>query len=190
MMKAETNIPNEQLRRNLPNKIILSINNLFHRIRGADISMKTIIFKGAELLRYPKNIKIGSDSIIKSGAHICPCNESAQISVGRRTTIGFYTFLYASNKIIIGNDCMIAPFVYIVDSNHNSEINIKMNMQENISKPIVVGDDVWIGTKAVILSGVTIGNGAIISAGSVVNKDVEPNSIVGGVPAKLIDYRK
>ena len=85
---------------------------------------------------------------------------------------------------------MIAPFVYIVDSNHNSEINIKMNMQANISKPIVVGDDVWIGAKAVILSGVTIGSGAIISAGSVVNKDVEPNSIVGGVPAKLIDYRK
>lgn len=190
MMNAEINTPNEQLRRNLPNKIILSINNLLHRLRGADISKKTVIFRGAELLRYPKNIKIGSDSIIKSGTHICSCNESAQISIGRRTTIGFYTFLYASNKIIIGNDCMIAPFVYIVDSNHKMTASIRMNLQDNETKPIKIGDDVWIGAKAVILSGVDIGDGAVISAGSVVTENVMPNSIVGGVPAKHLKYRQ
>jgi len=84
---------------------------------------------------------------------------------------------------------MIAPFVYIVDSNHNSQPNINMNLQDNLSEQIIVGNDVWIGTKAVILAGVTIGDGAIISAGSLVNEDVMPNSIVGGVPARHLKYR-
>lgn len=53
-------------------------------------------------------------------------------------------------------------------------------------KPITIGDDVWIGGHSTILPGVTIGNGAIVAAGAVVTKDVEPNTVVGGVPAKVI----
>ena len=56
-------------------------------------------------------------------------------------------------------------------------------------KKVVIGDDVWIGANAVILPGVTIGEGSVIAAGSIVNKDVEPFSIVGGVPAKVIKMR-
>ena len=58
-------------------------------------------------------------------------------------------------------------------------------------KPLpVIGNDVWIGANCVITAGVRIGTGAVIAAGAVVTKDVEPNSIVGGVPAKIIRYRK
>lgn len=188
-MKKDIQLPNKQLRRFLPNKFISALINYFHRLRGTKISPSSIIFYGAKFLRYPKNIKIGNHAVVKNFVEICSCNEDALIEIGDRTTIGNYSFIYASKRIIIGDDCMIAPFVYVVDSNHNSKPDIKMNLQDNLSEQIIIGNDVWIGAKAVILSGVVIGDGAIISAGSVVNQNVKPNSIVGGVPAKHLKYR-
>lgn len=189
-MIQNKDIPNEQFRKHLPNKFLLILTNLFYRLVGVKISHKSIIYLGAKLLRYPKNIKIGDESIIKSGAHLCPCNENAFIKIGKRTTIGFYTFIYASKNITIGNDCMIAPFVYIVDSDHGTKLGQKMNLQENNTKSISIGNDVWIGSNVNILSGVSIGDGAIIAAGSVVGDDVQQNSIVGGVPARFIKNRQ
>jgi len=122
--------------------------------------------------------------------HICPCNKKAEVFIGSRTTVGFNTFIYASSKITIGKDCMIAPFVYIVDSDHGTDKKIFMNKQSNVSNPIQIGSDVWIGVRSVILSGVSIGDGAVIAAGSVVSKDVPPYAIVGGVPAKILGERK
>ena len=65
-----------------------------------------------------------------------------------------------------------------------------MNTQPYYRKPIVIGDDVWIGACAIILKGVTINNGAVIAAGAVVTKDVEPYAIVAGNPARIIKYRQ
>lgn len=84
---------------------------------------------------------------------------------------------------------MIAPFVYIVDSDHGINLGTPMNLQKNISRPILIGSDVWIGAHSIILSGVKIGDGAVIAAGSVINQDVPANTIVGGVPAKIIKER-
>lgn len=84
---------------------------------------------------------------------------------------------------------MIAPFVYIVDSDHGIERTLPMNRQPNIVEPIVIGSDVWIGAHAVILRGVTVGKGAIIASGAVVKHDVPAYSIVGGVPARVIGER-
>jgi acetyltransferase-like isoleucine patch superfamily enzyme len=90
--------------------------------------------------------------------------------------------IYCFTSIKIGENVAIAEDVIIRDSD-NHPVN---NGHENISKPIVIGDKVWIGMRATILKGVTIGDGAIIAAGSVVTKDVAPGTLVGGVPAKLI----
>nr|WP_200389622.1 DapH/DapD/GlmU-related protein [Thiocapsa imhoffii] len=65
-----------------------------------------------------------------------------------------------------------------------------MNRQANIANPIRIGNDVWIGAHAAILSGVTIGEGAIVAAGAVVRQDVDPYTIVGGVPAKVLGERQ
>ena len=145
---------------------------------------------GASILRNLKNIRISSNVVIKSGAKICSCNKTAKIFIDSNTTIGNYSFIYSSEKIMIGKDCMIAPFVYLVDSDHGQDISSTMNTQPNITAPIIIGDDVWIGSHSVILPGVNIGTGSIIAAGSVVTKDVEKYSIYGGVPAKFLKNRK
>ncbi|EMR75105.1 acyltransferase family protein [Thermoplasmatales archaeon SCGC AB-540-F20] len=85
---------------------------------------------------------------------------------------------------------MIAPFVYIVDSDHSIIKGINMNEQPNLVSSIKIGNDVWIAAGAKILKGVTINDGAIIAAGAVVTKDVDKNSIVGGIPANKMGERK
>ena len=90
------------------------------------------------------------------------------------------TKIYCFNNITIGNNVAISENVIIRDSdNHNIEGTVN-------SAPIVIGDNVWIGMGAMILKGVTVGEGSVIAAGAVVTKDVAPNTIVAGVPAKEI----
>jgi virginiamycin A acetyltransferase len=104
------------------------------------------------------------------------------------------------SKLKIGNLCSIAQNVkFILDADHRTEtistfpFNVKILKEvkyEAISKGnIIVEDDVWIGYGAMILSGVKIGQGAVIAAGAIVTKDVPPYSIVGGIPARVLKYR-
>lgn len=190
MSRSVKTTANSQLRRHLPSFWLRQMRFWWQLWRGVDLSRTVVLFSGVFLLRYPRNIQIGPDVVIKSGAHICPCNSHALVKIGARTSVGFNTFLYASSAISIGDDCQIAPFAYIVDSDHGTRKDMPMNQQPNVASPIMIGNDVWIGAHSVILSGVTIGDGAIIAAGAVVNKDVEPYTIVGGVPAKLLGVRK
>ena len=113
-----------------------------------------------------------------------------QLSVGSNTSINSNTIIAVMEKVVIGNNVMIAPNVYILDVDHNFE-NRALPIAEQGYKtaPVVIEDDVWVGTGAVITKGVHIGKGAIIGANSVVTKDIPSYGIVGGVPAKLIKMR-
>ncbi len=96
--------------------------------------------------------------------------------------INGYTQIVCANSIKIGKDTAIAREVIIRDTDAHDIIG---KPHEKI-KPVVIGDHVWIGAKAMIMKGVTIGNGAIVAAGAIVTRDVPENSIVAGVPAKVI----
>lgn len=111
------------------------------------------------------------------------------ISIGNNSGIGPNCNL--SSPVTIGNDVMMGPDVKILTRSHSiGLLDIPMRMQgENNRLKVVISDDVWIGTRVIIMPGVTVGKGAVIAAASVVTKDVEPYSIVGGVPAKIIKYR-
>jgi virginiamycin A acetyltransferase len=109
-------------------------------------------------------------------------------------------FEQKNEKINIGNFVSIAPGVqFLLGVNHQTKTITTFPLYSRLIAPsnkdainngsITVEDEVWIGTDAIIMSGVTIGKGAIIAAGSVVTKDVPPYAIVGGVPAKLIRYK-
>ncbi|WP_459186833.1 acyltransferase [Parabacteroides sp. APC149_11_2_Y6] len=92
----------------------------------------------------------------------------------------------------IGNDVMMGPDVIIFTSNHEtSRTDIPMRGQgSTVPQKVIIHDDVWIGARVIILPGVTVGKGAILAAGAIVSKDVPEYSIVGGVPAKVLKYRK
>lgn len=182
--------PNEQMIAHLPAGWRLAWRRKLAEWRGVNLAYDTVLFDRVELLRFPDRIRLGRQVVIKSGAQLCPCNSNARIDIGDRTTVGFYSFLYSSAHISIGNDCMIAPFVYIVDSDHGTERGQRMNLQPNHARPISIENDVWIGAQSVILPGVTIHDGAIIAAGAVVREDVPPYTIVGGVPAKPLGERQ
>ena len=189
-MNKNINFRSSQFRNHTKYSLFNFLRYFYHKFRLGKIGKNVFISKNVSLLRFPKNIFIGDDVYFKDGVNICACNSNSKISIGSRTTIGFYTFIYSSENIQIGDDCSIAPFVYIVDSDHKINKNKKINEQENITSKIKIGNDVWIGTGAKILKGVSIGNGAVVSAGSVVNKNVKPYEIVGGIPAKNLSYRK
>lgn len=148
------------------------------------------IDKNVEFLRYPKNLFLGENMAIKEGVKICPCNLETKIHIGENTTIGYFSFIFASKGITIGDNCLLAPFVYIVDSNHEIQRSQLINSQTNSVEEIIIGNDVWIASNSTILKGVTIGNGAVIAANSLVNKDVPEYEIWGGSPAKKIGDRK
>src|SRR5690606_2693827 len=164
--------------------------NYVQKRRLGSIGKYVYLDDNVKLMRFPENIYIGDNAFIKEGARICSCNEKAVITIGKNTSVGYHVFIFASEKIEIGNDCMIAPFVYLVDSDHGSKKGVNMNSQPNETGPIKIGNDVWIGTGAKILKGVSIGDGAIIAAGAVVKEDVPAYMIAGGIPAKIISERK
>jgi len=115
--------------------------------------------------------------------------DGRNIRIGDYSGLGINCRLYG--PVSLGKHVMMGPDVIIITSNHKSDrLDIPMTEQGGTGPdPVVIGDDVWIGTRVIILPGVTVGHGAVLAAGSVVTKDVQPYAIVGGNPAKLIRYR-
>lgn len=115
---------------------------------------------------------------------------SPTLIIGNNSGIGANSIIGKYTKI--GNDVMMGPECIIYTRNHEfSRTDIPMNLQgmQNF-QPVTIGNDVWIGARCTILPGVSIGNGCIIGASAVVSKNVPDYAIVGGVPAKVIKYRK
>ena len=115
--------------------------------------------------------------------------DGGRIVVGNNVRINTGALLASHASIVIGDDCLIGEYVSLRDSNHGTAPDQPMRKQAHTSAPIVVGHNVWIARGVVILQGVTIGDGAIVAANSVVNRDVPAGAIFGGVPAKLIKMR-
>ena len=145
--------------------------------------------KTKDLIRQVNSVDIKSIRIAPDTTLMFPEN----ISIGKNTYINNNSFLKAGNnsKIIIGNDCLISYCIHMRTDTHNyMDSMTKINMQGHNEKDIIIGNDAWIGYGAQIMSGVTVGDGAVIAAGSIVTKDVLPYTVVGGVPAKKIKERK
>jgi acetyltransferase-like isoleucine patch superfamily enzyme len=115
--------------------------------------------------------------------------EGGAISLGRHVRINAGTMLVSYAGIVVGDHCLIGEYVSIRDADHGTAPGSLMRVQPHISAPIRIGNDVWIARGVVVLKGVTIGDGSIIAANSVVTKDVPAGVIAGGVPARTIKTR-
>lgn len=119
--------------------------------------------------------RCGEKVNIEKGAYFASNTE-----IGDRSGIGAYSII--ANKTIIGNDVMMARECLINPGNHAiDDVTKPMNRQGfEPNKPVIIEDDVWIGSRVIILPGVRVGTGAVVAAGAVVTKDVPPRAIVGG----------
>jgi acetyltransferase-like isoleucine patch superfamily enzyme len=109
------------------------------------------------------------------------CWPGARISIGNGTYLNRNAEVVAAHSVTIGRDCKIARDVIIMDTDQHEVPGMGL-----VSKPVRIGDHVWIGCRAIILKGVTIGAGAVVAAGAVVTKDVPARAVVAGTPARVL----
>jgi len=164
------------------------------RIRFADhikLGHGVYLDEGVYLHACPNGIDIGRDSIVMHGAVLHVYNfrgmPHSGISIGEDSLIGEYSVIRGQGGVKIGNRVYTSPFTQIIAVNHVFDDPEQPFVDQGITaEGIVIEDDVWLGAGAVITDGVRVGKGAVVAAGAVVTKDVEPHTVVGGVPAKLI----
>ena len=117
------------------------------------------------------------------------------ISVGDHVTLGNMPIMMAArSQIRIGSNVMFGPQVVFVGGGHNTSVVGQFMTDVHVKRAeddlgVVIEDDVWVGTRAIILHGVTVGRGAIVAAGSIVTHDVPPYAVVAGVPARIVRFR-
>ncbi len=134
---------------------------------GAEIGVRPVFYPGVWIFT-GKKLTVGDDVDFAKGVLL---TTGGGLTIGDRVLIGYNTHILTSNHVIPKN------YQQIFSAGHNK-------------KSVEIKDDVWIGANCVILPGVVIGEGAVIAAGSVVTRNVESFSIVGGIPAKLIRNRE
>jgi len=147
---------------------------------------------GMGLIAYgPHNITAGAEFSCWRLCTLAACEDGA-IEIGDRVSLNANVYVNACNggRIAIGSDVMIGPNTMMRTSDHEIE-NVDIPVREQGHRPaeIVLENNVWIGANVCVLGGVRIGEGAVIEAGAVVTRDVEPRTVAGGVPARLIKRR-
>ena len=142
-----------------------------------------LIYGGGRII-IGNNVRIGNN-----GAWFLAPNyyKTPTLTIGDNSIVQFRTLISVENSVEIGKNCHIAGEVIIMDNNSHSiyYINERRLTKDDIS-PVKIGDYVWLGTRSVIMKGVTIGRGAVVASCSVVTKDVPPMTLVGGNPARII----
>lgn len=140
----------------------------------------------------PRNIRVGDDVRLGAGVVLRACAD-ASIRIGDHFGANGNARLIADmgGHIVVGSHVMIGPNVVIRASDHRMDrVDVPMWDQGHTGGRIEIGDDVWIGANAVIVSGVTVGSHAVVAAGAVVTRDVPEYGVVAGVPARVIGDRR
>ncbi|HEX4329626.1 MAG TPA: acyltransferase [Burkholderiales bacterium] len=131
-------------------------------------------------------LKCGEGVLIKRGAYF---GSGREIELGARSQIGHNARL--DHDVVIGADVLMGPDVVMMSAGHAYEDpEVPINRQgQTPRRPIHIGNDVWLGTRVVVLPGVRIGDGAVVGANAVVTRDVPPRAVVAGVPARVVRMR-
>ena len=173
----------------IPGKIGSLIRSIWYRLRFNGTG-RYRIGSGCEFVS-PRSMHFtGGMVYIGNG---CSFNaEGGRITIGNMASFNAGVQLNASvgGSISIGANSMFGPGVFMRTADHRfSSLESVMQAQGHECGDIIIEDDVWVGARAIILSGVRIGTGAVIGAGAVVTKDIPPRAVAVGVPAKVVKYR-
>jgi acetyltransferase-like isoleucine patch superfamily enzyme len=151
---------------------------------------QNVIFEAGVLAFHPENIILGTNIYIGHYTILKGYHQNALI-IGDNTWIGQSCFLHSAGGLRIGDNVGIGPHVKIITSFHEEEgLDVPILFSRITMAPVIIDDDSDIGIGAIIMPGVTIGRGCQVGAGAVVTSDVEPYSVVAGVPARLLRKRE
>ncbi len=141
--------------------------------------------EGRALVRNLGRITIGERLLMYGGTVRCELvtNPRGAIEIGDRVFINYGVSISAHRLVKIGNRCQIGNYSLLMDNDYHQ---IGAQHKTGVSQPIILEDDVWLGARVIVLKGVTIGQGAVIGAGSVVTRDIPPRSVAVGSPARVV----
>ncbi len=164
----------------------------FLTLTGRRMQLDGVVFLGRRVrLEIGRNarIRFGRWTWIGDGTKI-RCHEG-RVRIGAKTVMGQECTISAYQHVSIGEQCIVADRVMLIDFDHNvTEVERPIRVQGIYKRDVRVGSNVWIGYGAQILRGVTVGDNAIIGASSVVTSDVPANAVVAGTPARVIRMRE
>lgn len=160
-------------------------------IQGTPTLYQPLQAVGLGIIKFSGAVKIGvfpSPLFFSAYAYIEARNSTASISIGDGTWINNgFSAIAEHTTITIGQRVLIGTNVEIFDSDfHGLQLNDRMTSKAEWAKPVVIEDDVFLGSNVRVLKGVTIGRGSVIANSSVVLKDIPPNVVAGGIPAKVL----
>lgn len=167
------------------------LRTIFYRVAGMEIGERTLLPRIH--VTWPHQVKLGADCTIEHDVYFHfdgLYKPGPSILVGDCCFIGTGCEFNVCERVSLGNDCLIGAGTRFIDHDHNISGLGPLPKIEGPCAPIHVRDHVWIGANVVVLKGVEIGQGAVVAAGAVVTKNIPPNEIWGGVPAKKIGERK
>ena len=202
----DSRIPNKLIVLMLSKRAIMLIRGILKTGRKVFIGNNTKIYNSKNIV-YGKNVtidkncfidgfssekiilgdcvKIGAYSSISSTSHMSKYGKG--LKMGNNSAVGQFTEFGAAGGIEIGNDVIMGSYVSFHSENHNFGDKSKLIREQGVtSKGIKIGNNVWVGAKVAFLDGRVVGNNCVIAAGAVVNNSYPDNSIVGGIPAKVL----
>ncbi|MCX6128908.1 MAG: acyltransferase [Proteobacteria bacterium] len=165
---------------------ILAICRSHLKFRGVILG-RGVRLKSRMFLSNQGQLSLGDGVCFHAGPGGCEITvqAGAKMSIGSKSLINHGCIFNVSKSLELGHRCRLGYGVVILDSKLHELASSRRHLRP-AAQAVSIGDDVWIGTRAVILAGVSIGQGSVVAAGSVVCDDVPPFSVVGGVPARLL----
>jgi acetyltransferase-like isoleucine patch superfamily enzyme len=158
--------------------------------RGVYLGRRVMVGEGCFLDAHSAGgrIELQDDVWLSRGSYFI--TGDSEIIVGPSTYIGHRCLIYGHANVRIGRDVLMANDVQLICGNHTfARRDVPIRTQPTVEEPITVGDDVWLGASTIVLGGVTIGQGCVVGAGSVVTRSLPPYSIARGIPAKVVGER-
>ncbi len=171
----------------LTRMIVAKIEIGWLRLRGYDITYSVKLRGNSRFFQsYKNSIHIGEKCELGFGVKLY-AGFQGKIKLKNNVSVYDGTVIDIHSRLEIGENTLIAPFCYIVDYDHvTRDKDIPIISQGFVSKPIIIGRNVWLGARVMVLKGVKIGDNSVIGAGAVVTHDIPANSVAAGIPAEVI----